>query len=113
MITAISDALESARRAAHMQSDRMQNELNSAIEAFNNDKMLFSTAMQGVAAKRAEAEKAQSEAMRAFDSALMQTAGILVALKNQIAAGEIVTGADTPLGHEKPRLIKNAPGKHA
>lgn len=113
MITAISEALDTARRAVATQSERLQNELNSAIEAFNSDKLIFSAAMQGVATKRAEADRAQGEAMRAFDAALLHTAGILIALKNQIAAGEIVTGGEAPAlpASEKPRL--RVSGRHA
>ena len=81
-------------QAAIDQSERLNSELNSAVDLLASGQVAFNTEMTAVAKLRADADKRQANAMRAFDTVCTQFTSIIVGLRSQISAGKIVTGGN-------------------
>lgn len=92
MMNVINSALAEAAKAAREQTEQLLNELNSASESMMGAKLNFERDMVEVRKLHEMAEKKQAEALRNFDANLIQMNAVIVALKRQIADGEIVTG---------------------
>lgn len=92
MLNVIDRALEEAAKAAREQTEQLLNELNSASECMLGAKLTFEREMTEARKLHELSEKKQAEAMRNFDSNLIQLNAIIVALQRQLKDGEIVSG---------------------
>ena len=93
MINAIQDAANAMVKAATDQQQQLLAELSAALDAKEAAQAAFSTAMEGIARIRADADKRFAEAVRANETAMTNLSSVIIALMNQISDGQIVTGA--------------------
>lgn len=100
MLNVIKSALAEAEKAANEQTEQLLNELNSASECMMAAKVAFERDMTEARKLHELAEKKQAEAVRNFDSNLIQMNAVIVALKRQLQDGEIVSGV---LGEPQPQ----------
>ena len=105
MMNAINEAMQAVQKAAAEQSEQLMSELNAAADAVNSAQVAFNTEMAAVAKLRADADRKQADAIRAFDTAATQFTAIIVALQHQIGAGEIVTAAEPLPRKRQPKLV--------
>ncbi len=94
MIDVFDTAIRAAREALSGQIGQQINELNAAADALNSAQVAFNGAMTHVARLRADADKRQADAVRAMDTAATNTMAIILALKQQLGDGAMVTGTD-------------------
>lgn len=106
MLQVIDRALADASKAAREQTEQILNELNSASECMMAAKMTFEREMLEARKLHEQSEKKAAEAMRNFDCNLIQMNAVIVALKRQIADGEIVSGiaGETPPVISGPKM---------
>jgi len=96
MLNVIDRALADAAKAAREQTEQLLNELNSASECMMSAKLVFEKEMMEARKLHELADRKQADAIRNFDTNLIQMNAIIVALKRQISDGEIVTGIAAP-----------------
>lgn len=110
MLNVIDRALADAAKAAREQTEQLLNELNSASECMMAAKLIFERDMTEARKLHELAARKEGEALRNFDASLIQLNSILVALKRQLADGEIVTGIAP---HEERTAIEHKPDEEA
>ena len=104
MMNVINTALAEAAKAAREQTEQLLNELNSASECMMAAKVAFERDMTEARKLHELAEKKQGEAVRNFDTNLIQMNAVIVALKRQLQDGEIVSGI---LGENQTQALPN------
>jgi hypothetical protein len=101
MLNVIDKAIESVRKAARDQSERIVTELLADFDARNNALTVYNDLLRQARALREEADAMEREAHDAFNSALTSSGSIALSLVNQINQGQIVTSVDTPASRKR------------
>lgn len=111
MLNVLEERLTEIRATAMEQTNRIANELNSAVDALNGQVARFNATMTTVRQMRDKASELEAAAIRDLDSAIANNMAVEVGIVQQLADGRMVTGSDTPvIPTRKPKLVKNAAG---
>lgn len=107
MMNIIDDKLEELRKAATEQTNQVCNELDAAVDALAQAAERREIARKNATTKRAEADQLESTAEREYQTALTNVQTALLSVRQQLAAGQMVTGStSTPQARKpKPKLV--------
>lgn len=106
MMNILDDKLEELRKAATEQTNRVCNEVDSAVDALAQAEERREVARKAARLKRDEADQIEATAEREYQTARTNATTALISISQQLAAGQMVTGsATTPQPRSKVKLV--------
>ena len=97
MMNELDRAWAELRKRAAAMNDSMMAELNAVADTVNAAQASFNQEMEEVTRLRNEADAKASAAVRAYDTAMTQSTGIILGIKMQLQNGSAIEA--------KPRLV--------